>query len=431
MGAGLPPWIALPAVSALVGLVTWAALARLAWRHGAFGLAVLLLGGPLFLPPGYAILQQRFFGLGLLLVALGLIAADAPTSARRSVFAGFLLSIGTALVPNSVVLASVGLAWLVVAQQGEFRWRHWLIGSFAGAALYGIGQLFYVLDPAWTVHPAPALHLGWAPLLTGIFNLERYMGRVTPSAFLHPGFLLAAMGAVAAAGAARRRWEMAAPAGILAAVAIMALAITKVHEGTPSVFFAFDRMFLGVPLGLGIVAIGAAGPGSRRSPTSAKVVMACGLVVLGAAVWRWTSLPRDVAAEHSSHRTVLNLGDVPGAVAACHVAEAAAKAEGADLVVFLAHRSLAYACGALAYGRITTLYPPYERRTWIIRDEARRQREVIVVPDVDVDSVCEAVLKRYPLASCGVGAQGALVVRMESVSVVDFVRSIGVPVRKF
>jgi hypothetical protein len=118
-------------------------------------------------------------------------------------------------------------------------------------------------------------------------------------------------------------------------------------------------------------------------------------------------------------------------VRVCAAAEAAAKAEGTDLVVFLAHRTLAYACGALEYDRIKTIYPHYERRTWVIREEARRRRDLILVPDVDVESVCATVLERIPGASCGTGAGGFMVVRMPPMSVVDFARSIGVPVRRF
>ena len=92
VAAGLPPWIALPAVSMLIGLATWAVMARLAWRRGAIGLAILLLGGPLFLPAGYAILQQRYFGLGLLLVAIraprGLHRLVGPARCARWVPAG-------------------------------------------------------------------------------------------------------------------------------------------------------------------------------------------------------------------------------------------------------------------------------------------------------------------------------------------------------
>jgi hypothetical protein len=188
-------------------------------------------------------------------------------------------------------------------------------------------------------------------------------------------------------------------------------------------------MFLGLPVALGFVVIAAAG--AWRGWASTRAAILCLSVLLAVVGIRWTSLPGDVAAELSDRRIVLDLGEVKGAIAACSTAEAAARAAGTNLVVYLAHRTLAYTCGALAYGRVGTLYPLYERRTWIIREEANRKREVFVIPDVDASSVCPVVLFRIPGSSCGTGVLGVMVVRSAPISAVDLARAIGVPVRSF
>ena len=429
--AGLPPWIVLPAVSALVGLATWAVLARLAWRRGAFGLALLLLGAPLLLPVGYAILQQRFFGAGLLLVALGLLSADAGSSAWRGALAGFLLALGPLLVPNAAPLAAVGLAWLAVARMDRPPWRWLLAGAVAAAALHGLGRTFYRLDPGWALHPAPAVIPDWSSFATGITGLGRHLGRLTPGLLLRPEVLLASTAIVALVAAARKRWEVAAPAATLLCVTLLALSVGKVHDGTPSVFFAFERSFLGLPLGLGIVAIGSVGAGIWRGGTSTRAVVACSVVLLCAATWRWTFLAREVAAERAVPVSVLDLREVPAVAARCSAIASAARSEGAGLVVFQGSRTLAYACGALADDRLTTLFPAYERRTWILRDEARRQRDTVLFPDADPARLCGAVQARLPAASCQFGPAGTMVVRMPPTSAVELLRILGLPVRPF
>jgi hypothetical protein len=188
-------------------------------------------------------------------------------------------------------------------------------------------------------------------------------------------------------------------------------------------------MFLGLPVALGVVTVAATG--SWRGWSTVRVAIVCLLLVLVVGGFRWAALTGDVAAELADRRILLNVGEVEGALAVCRATEAAAHAEGTDIVVYLAHRTLAYTCGALAYGRMGTIYPPYERRTWIIREEAGRKREVFVIPDVEATSVCPVVLARIPGSSCGTGRHGMVVVRSPPMSTVELVRAIGVPVRAF
>ncbi|MGA8889958.1 MAG: hypothetical protein WB493_00220 [Anaeromyxobacteraceae bacterium] len=429
VAAGLPPWLILPGVSALIGVATWVVLAALAWRRGASGLAVLLLGAPLVLPVGYGILLQRFFGMGLLLVVLGVWLLDGATSSRRSAAAGFLVTLGVGLVPSSLLPAAAGLAWVAIGGGGVLPWRGLLGGAAAAVAVVGLGKVFHLLDPAWAVHPAPAIHASWNLFASGVRDLPRHLGRVTPRAVFHPGVMLGVVAGVGVAASFRRRWDVAIPAAIASIGTLLALAVDKAHEGTSSVFFAYERMFLGFPVAIGILAVAAAG--AWRGWASARAAILCMFAVIAIAGVRWISLPGDVGAELADRRIVLDLGEVEGAVAACAKAEAAARAEGTDLVLYLAHRTLAYTCGALAYGRVGTLYPLYERRTWIIREEADRKREVFVVPDVDAGSVCPVILARVPGSSCGTGTLGVMVVRSTPISAVDLARALGVPVRRY
>ena len=428
VAAGVPLWWALPVVSMLICLATWAVLARIAWMRGAPGLALVISGAPILLPAGYAILQQRFFGMGLLLVAIGLALLQSVASSSRTILAGLLVGLGVLLVPNAAILAAVGLAWIWARPGARPGWRWFLLGTTAGILLHGAGRLFYVVHPDWVLHPAPTLAWRWELLTEGLAELPRHMARVTPQVVAHPGVMLGIVVVVAAWAGWRRRWGAALPSMVLVLASVAALALEKVHEGTTSVFFAYERMFLGIPPAVALVAIAVVDSDLFPRGRSVRAVALAAVAILVAVGWRWTNLERAVAVEQADRRTPLDLGGVAGAREACRQAESAARAEGTDVIVFLAHRTLAYSCGALAYDRVTTIYPLYERRTWILRAEAARMRTLFVVPDVDAESFCAGVRRLLPDASCGGGPAGSVVVRAQPLSTIDFARVLGVPV---
>ena len=431
---GVPLWIGPVLVSTAIGLAPWGALALLAWRRGAVGLAVLFLGAPTLMPVGYTILLGKFFGFGLFAVALAMLAADFARSPGLRLAAGFLAALGVGVVPNAALLAVVAVAWMFVSvPHGDRagRVRLVVLGLAGGAGVVALGRLFYILRPPWNLHPSPALEFHWTLLVDGMIHLSRHLGRVTPTVFAHPAVPLLAVAGVAIMAARRYRWEAAAPAFSLLAIVPTALAVGKVHEATPSVFFAYERMFLGVPLALGVIALATVGAGLWRGGASARSVIIATAVVVAAGLFKQASLETEVASELRIPQGVLSRVEVVDMRATCDAVERAARATGAGLAVFLVDRTPAYACGALAYGKLTTIFPSYERRTWILQEEAVRPRDALLLVDVDPEAACRRVALLEPGALCGpVGAE-MVVVRYRARSAIDFLRSLGVDVRRF
>lgn len=429
---GVPIWVGPVAVSLAVGLAPWVLLALLAWRRGARGLAVILLGAPALMPAGYQMILMRFFGMGLLLVAAALLVADSSRGPWRWLWVGLLLSVGALAVPNALPLAAAGLAWLAATRPGSGRgWLLAAAGAAGGLALYALGWSFYARNPGWALHPAPGLDLRLALVGDALLHLDRHLGRVTPWALVHPAVPLTAVLGLAVLAVRRHLWAVAGPALALLAVALAAFALEKVHQGTPSAFFAHERMFLGVPLALALVAVAAAEARLWTGLPSTGGALAGAALVAALAVPKQVALARSIEAEMAAPQPVLRRAEVAEVRRTCRDLALEARDAGTDLVVFLQDRTLAYACGALGYGAIRTLYPEYERRTWLLQEESRARRSSVLLCDVEPGPACLHVAARVPGALCAPAGPSAVAVRYGPGPVLDLVRSLGMPVRPF
>ena len=437
---GVPPWIAVPAASVAVGLATWAILAWMAWRRGALGLGVALLGVPAVMPFGYQVLLSRMFGGGLLLVAVALLVAVSSSSPRRWTTAGFLAALGVALVPNAGLFALVALAWLATTTlRSRKDWALLGGGIAAGVALHGVGRLFYVANPGWVVHEAPTVEFGLDLLAEGLVNLPRHLGRVTPGVLIHPATLLGAMLIIGAIALRRRTWEVLAPAIATVLLTVGSLAVAKAHVASPSAFFAYERFFLGLPLAAGVVALAVVGAWSRSRPAWPWSPLACAACVLALAAPRQVMLEQGVARERAMRPAVgdgnalvavLDLVDVEEVRRDCAGIEASAARLGAELVVFSTSNTRAYACGALSYGKVVTLFLGQERRTWILLEEASKTREISVLADVWPSRACRSI-ERIPGYSCTPGGSSWVVLHHKAATVLQLAHDLDLGVRPF
>ena len=105
-----------------------------------------------------------------------------------------------------------------------------------------------------------------------------------------------------------------------------------------------------------------------------------------------------------------------------------------DLAVFTVDRASAYGCGAASYGKLRTLFPSYERRTWLLHDEAHRERTQLLVAGV-LGDWCDAN-RRFTttctLVPLSTPAEGdAAIVTFPSQSAITFLRHAGVDIRPF
>jgi hypothetical protein len=429
---GVPVWVAPTAISMAIGLLPWALLSLLAWRRGIAWLAILLLGVPVLMPAGYQLLLTRFFGTGLLLVTLALVVSERSSAPARWDGVGALLTLGVAATPNAALLACTVVAGLALSSLRTVQdWLRVLAGAAAGLGVYGLGKLFYLTHPGWVLHPAPPLDLRLSLVAYGLHHLPALLRRVTPEVMVHPAVPLAGVVLLVVLAIARRRWAVAVTGTGLIAGLLAILASGKIYDGTPSPFFACERFFLGLPLAIAWLGVLAA-PGASTRPALVRagaLLTVAGVLLL--AGWKQLRLSGELERESALPQNVLRSESAGAARVRCRGLEEAARAARTDLVLFAVSPTRAYACDALSDGRLTTLHPPYERRTWLLLEEARRTRDRLLLTDVSPDEACARVQARVPGATCTPAASETVLVQLPPESSLAFASAYGLAVRPF
>jgi hypothetical protein len=430
IGMGLSPAVALAVVSTAVGLLPWALLALLAWRRGPRNLAPLIAAGPLLLPVSYTMLLDKQFGSGVLAVTLAVVLIETPGRAWRALAFGLLLSIGVGvLCPNAAVVAVPALAYVALSRRA--RWKTYAliaVGIACGIALDVAGLDFYWRNPGWVVHPTPSYDWSVRNVRSGLRHLNDFMGWLAPWFIPVPAVDLVAIGAVAAIAARREKWPVAAAAVVAGVALVGALGFGKVHDGQTSVFFPYQRMFLGLPILIGLLLVIALRGSRRVSPRWALVAVAAAIVGLG---YRQMTLNHAVVEAASRMRGVVTKPrTVTSLDAECDRIAGFAKTQGAELVVHLEDRGAAYGCGAIEYGRVVTLFPTYERRTWRLEEEQSAQRTVVVFSEASAE-FCSSARERGFACALIDGRPRLAVVRTPPMSPITLLGDIGIAVRRF
>ncbi len=262
-------------------------------------------------------------------------------------------------------------------------------------------------------------------LLDGFRHMDRFFSPFMPLGA--PAWLFPVVGAVLIAVFLRNGQRLAAVVCLACfAPALLSLGMPKIHQGSASVFFSWARAYLALPLSIAfLLVIGARRPIPRW--------MLLGLV-LAATVNVGVQLSR--LDEEADALVSLDAGDVffyPVATVErdCAELERVAQASGAGLVVFRAGRSYAYACGALGYGHLDTLYPRYERRTWRLVEEAARTRDRMLLFGADGATCRDFLVKGATQCALVSDALKTAMVTFPPQSAVQFLRSVGGEVRPF
>ncbi len=373
----LPLQIALPLVSSALTVSAFFVWAWLARQRPVF--AGLILCIPLVVPTEYGVLTSMPRGFAPMLWAATLGFAGLQSSRRPLLLLGGLFEeLAYCFNESGLLLIVPCLAYWLATRRGRLRTVPWAAAGFLlGGLLHWLSRAFYRTHPAYGFHPTAKLQFEWPRVKDGLEHATRYFDAVSPAGSRY--VLVAVVVALLALLVWTRSFVAAAIVIGWTALSVVSLGIPKVHDGEDSVFFSLARSYLTVPLGLAFVLYMLASP--KGDPVSGErnggwVALAVGgvafviqMVVMDShlaqilSVRAWNVTPRPVS-------EVLKTCDA--------VSDAAAKTN-TPLMTFDGDREFAYACGALHYGELTTLFPSYDRRTWLLQQEQHMKRDRMLV----------------------------------------------------
>ncbi len=375
---GVGPGLGLPLVVAVAHVASWWIPAAVAWRRGRRVLACVAFAAPVLLTTEYVIAASVYsvvVGRVLAAVAAALVLAWSSRRVPVAVAAGLALlavqfDASTVLLTLPVCVYGV----LTLLQASRHRVRD--LGALVLAAVPGL--LWYLYTTRWyRRHPADALHK--APSLTPTLRIltdnvghpGRLFGHFAPELFRWPVLVLIVIVLVVVRNLATRRLPVVvASLGFVIAL-LFAASIPKSTDELPTVYFLAARTVLTLPLGLWFLL--AVGPPVRWSVRTSRRVLAAVValtVVTGAvrlATWDTRGAPMRRTAEHAP---AYPLTKVSAIERLCAAVGDAARTSGARFA-FYRERTRAYACSGLLGDDITSIFPEYERRSWLLRAAAQ------------------------------------------------------------
>lgn len=386
--ARVPVWVALPVVTAALGILPFVVLALAAYRSGHRWAAPMMLLVPLALPAEYVIVSSipRGFVNGLAVAAP---AASCWTfgHSRRAFALGAttaILALATNLNASILLLAAGAYALLT-----HTRNRNFYLYSFIGVAIALPAPLlvwwFYRAHPQRVVyHPKAPFLFTWSTLRDSFLthgtstvnftSLNWSFGHFIPGK--NTGWLmLVILPATAALLALLGRFRASIAISAASMFTFASLGIERVHTGTANVFYPGSRMFLALPvlaalwilwMDDGIVA--RLGRKYRWAPPTFRALL--GIVLLAMACTRDTTIITSPA-PLIRQTFVPPVDAVVDLVHDARVVADACREHQVDLVLISnAQRSCFNTGGPVLSGMaFDTLFPPFERRTFRVSQE--------------------------------------------------------------
>ncbi len=388
VGMTLPTAGVLAAV--LLAVAGWPLLAFGAWKRGHRVLSVAALALPLVLTFEFLIASEKPSGAGTgTLLSMGAVAllVASPERARNVVAFALLGSLGAVFDFGGVYLVAPAAVYAMVLNWHEVRTR----GAAALAIVPALAWLF--LERAFFhQHPDYNLHkgAGFAPKLS---NLEhslphpaRYFGWQAPELARWVGIPIAAALVLLIALIMTKRARAILPAVTVVVLVVATLAMPKAFDGTPSAYLGYGRYFLELPTTAWFLTFVLAEtrpfarPSSQLTNQLVGAVLAVAIVAaVGHAVrfnTRLDAITR-VAEKPDAGAVLAPVGPMN---ASCREVADAVRRHSIDLVLYH-DRANAYACAAIDYAQFTTLYPEYDRRTWLMHREEHRDRTAFLVAE--------------------------------------------------
>jgi hypothetical protein len=385
VAAGSAPWVALPMVTMLLGLAPYLVLAAAAWWRKSRYAAAAVLAIPLILPAEYAMITSmpRGFVAG---IAVASVACAMWLHARARwapAVAAAIAVLSITLLPNALLLVvPVALyALLTRSRQSAFRIAS-ALGLLAAAPLPLGLAWFYARHPERVVHHPTPLAFSFQHLGRAFSDLSIPLGHFSPLVNVGwPVLAVMLLLVVAVWRLGDGRMALAGGAGLLCLIA--ALGVTRVELEMHSVFFPASRYYLAAPVLVAVLLMWCLGL-AEQSPAFAgrvkAVAIALTIAALAMVVIRQAKL-EDRVGQATQRTYPLYVAQVDELrVVAQEIARTAQQCH-ADLLIVSSFDQLIlpYSVPVLTDGAVETLFPPYERRSWRVRDESSRHRDRVLV----------------------------------------------------
>lgn len=364
---GVGPEVALPLVTSFLSLFPFVLLAWIMVRKRMFFQAALMLVLPVTLSPEFGMISTipRGFVTGVFLASMAVL----PLFSRRGIFlflSPFFAILALFANPNAALVLVPAAILILLKYPSERRlYLLGIAGALPAAALSYWGHHFYDLHPAYVVHRIGDLSFDLSTIRSADI---KYLDHLSPVVWGKGVVVLFFLLTLVVVLAWRKQWKHAFALAMGVVLLVASFGVSKVHDGTSSVYYPWARMFLAIPFLLALFMAQL-----RVRPLSWVIHL---LPIVAAGFFGFKCFAQaDAVARQIDHpeQSYIEVAQVEDLERHCLVLDRLARENKADLLVVswgaLKHLT-SYGCPCLYPAFPTTFEPALDRRTWLLRSVA-------------------------------------------------------------
>jgi hypothetical protein len=376
--------VALTCIMNLFTLLPYFLISSLLFRRGKEIQAFIVLSIPLLLPTEFGMITAISRGCvtGIFIAGFAVMTLYSQSRIRFFLF-GFLSVLALWATPSAIILLFPVGIWLWTENfRNKKFYVHTLIGAIPAAAVWYFANRFYVIHPEYVVHRAWPLDFyltrikpyDWNDRFNDVIPIFWNVGCLIFPILLITGIVL------------YRQNEKKAAIGLFAGILFLLFSLTsnKVHDGYPTVFYSWGRMFMAIPLLLALFLSQIHFP---KLPVKKSAFLML-IPVLFFCV-KCATLPKIVhreLVEKTEHN--MYVSEISSLQTLCDKIVSVSEQNQVDLII-VGHdyrkHLINYGCPCLENKFPRAIEPSEDRRTWLLKDEDSKIRKTILFVGISED----------------------------------------------
>lgn len=393
---GIPVYIALPVISTLIGIFPFFFFSVILFRKGYEISSYIFLLIPLTLPVEYDMITSmtRGFTSGLFFCSFMIFPLLDPTNRKSFIIFGLSASFGYIFNPNSLIFSLPVFLYLLFENYNKPGfYLTVLIASVPALSIQYISQQFYVNHPEYLVSFMWPLNYYFSTMVEGFQHLDKFFRYLTP-VFWSGNWLVIIAILIIGIILLRSNWKKGLSIILTVIFIFFTLGVNKINDDIGVLFLSSTRMFLAVPLLLGL-ALFWAGKNFVNVKQWRVVILTIAISVFFIKVSCYPSVIK-------SHTKRTNYGPIAikrldDLVSECSEINEIISKYGIDLVVFIpgGERNVPgmefydYGCPVIEKNAFSSVMTIYERRTWIFQQEKNNIRKTLLLFNQDINQIEE------------------------------------------
>jgi hypothetical protein len=378
---GLSAHTSLSIITASMAIFPFIFLSILCFKNSLKKTAIIVLCVFLFLPVEYSLITSlsRGFVTGIFIASFSFIVLFGKKTKLKYFIYGFCLILSYSVNPNSLLITlPIGFYILLVNYKCKSLYIYAILGSFIPLFIHILSDLFYIRNPNFNLHKFQ-MEFAISSLFESFNDLNKFFNYVSPI-FWKNGFISLLLFVVIGV---YLYFQKSIKEFIIIIFTILLILITlgisKVHDGTNSIFFSYSRMYLSIPLLFCLFLIFIKFPNKKYFyffPSLALLFMSFNLIELNDSI----SEKVDVKNDH-----IVGVVKIEVLENICSDLKDVAEKYDVDLILISNHWHndlYNYGCPILQDDFPFTIRPKYERRTWKMIEAEKTSFKNILVLDV-------------------------------------------------